>query len=289
MIAADPQKMPEPVVGRRAADTLGLSFRGAERKSVELKTPVADDEVEIINLDEVLPPGSDEDFRHDPSVDAPPRSPLTPELRKQQIQLATLKRSFEEFKVTEHLSWINISDIKRGDVLAIKTIVGCVYLQVIERIKGAGAGEALCECHYDLGDQSVPAHVASIQLPICARNHLIANPDGSKRQASRKLKMVTEAILPPHLGTLLQEQFFVEIMIHAHPQPERLRFIDLWRGIARVFYWIKAVIEKNNRIEREKKQRKEEEKRQKQEERARKKQEKLEAKESKEAQRFRSR
>ena len=256
---------------------MALKFKEAELKSIALpKTSFAEGEVETIDMDAQLPRGSDDDFQKNTSPAGPAKTALTQEQKALRLQLVKFKQSFEEFAVTKHLSRVNIAEIKRGDVVAIKTIVGSIYLRVLDRIKGerAGAGEILCECHYDLSDQFCPAHTASIQLPICANNHTITAPDGSKRQASRALKIQTETVLPPHVSQLLHERFFVEIAIHSSPQAEKLRLLDLGRWIVRMAFKLKAVIDENNRREREKKQQKEDARQQKKEEQQRKKEEK---------------
>jgi hypothetical protein len=259
----------EPIAGRRAADVVALKFKEAELKSFAmLETSFHESDVEIIDMDGALPCGSDDDFHQAVSSSAPARAMLTPEQKKQRLQLSAFKQSFETFEVTSRLSRVNIAEIKRGDVVAIKTVVGKIFLRIIDRIKGElpGTGEILCECHYDLSDQYNAAHAASIQLPICVNSHVIVNPDGSTRLASRKLKMSTDTILPPHVANLLHERFFVEMSIYANPKSEKLRLVDLGRWITRVGLKLKAIVDENNRVEREKKQRKEEDRRRKKEE-----------------------
>lgn len=275
MTAEAPNQNNEHAAGRRAADAMALKFREAELKSVTLlPASFSEGDVETIDMDGALPIGSEADFHPAASTAPRLRSADTPEQKKLRLQLATFTQSFKDFDAAEHLSWINIADLKRGDVVAIKTMAGRIYLRIVDRIRGirADAGEILCECHYDLSDQYYVAHAASIQLPICARSHAIVNPDGSQRLASRKLKMSTDAVLPPHVSNLLHERFFVELTIYANPQPEKLRLVDLARWIARIGLRLKAAFDENNRLEREKKQKKEEESRRKMEERQRKKQ-----------------
>jgi hypothetical protein len=261
MTAAPPTSQPpEPTAGRRATDEMALKFKEAELKSITLLHPsFHESEIETIDMDGILPCGSDDDFHTTTSSTGPAKSILTPEQKKMRLQLAAFKRSFEDFDATHRLSQVCIAGTKRGDVLAIKTIVGVIYLRVVDRIKGAreGAGEILCECNYDLGDQYVLTHAASVQLPICSSSHTITNPDGSTRFASRKLKMSTDAELPSHVSNLLHERFFVEISIYANPKPEKLRLIDLGRWIARIGLKLKAIFDENDRLEREKKQQKE--------------------------------
>jgi hypothetical protein len=268
MTTAPPSQNLEPTAGRRATDDMALKFKEAELKSIALLHPsFTEGEIETIDMDGVLPVGGEDDFHTAASSAEPARSVLTPEQKKLRLQLAAFKQFFSEFDVTHRLSQITIADIKRGDVIAIKTIVGIIYLRIVDRIKGerAGTGEILCECNYDLSDQGALTHAASIQLPICSSSHAITNPDGSKRLASRKLKISTDAELPPHVSNLLHERFFVEISIYANPQPEKLRLIDFGRWIAKIGLKLKAIVVENNRFEREKKRQKEEERRRKKE------------------------
>lgn len=248
----------EPASGRRATDAAHLKFEQAALKSIEPgKTAFAAAEVETINMDSVLPFGSEVDF-HRPQP-AAATAALTTEQKKTRLAMVKFKQSFDNFAVTGHLSQVNIATIKRGDAIEIKTIVGSIYLRVLDRIKfdRSGSGEILCECRYDLGDQCELIHAASIQLPICTHRHVIANADGSKRAASRTLKMTTEEALPPHVSKLLHENFFTEIAIYANPQGEKLRLLDVGRWLARIALKIKAIIDENNRHEREKQQKKE--------------------------------
>ncbi|HXE39175.1 MAG TPA: hypothetical protein VN639_11935, partial [Azonexus sp.] len=226
---------------------------------------LADGEVETIDMDGILPGGRTDDAHAHTSVSRSASPQLTAEQRKIRLQLVTFKHSLEDFEVTDALSRVGISDIKRGDVIAIETIVGPLYLLIIDRIKGVrkDTGEILCECHYDLHEQHIPKHAASIQLPICSKNFVITNPDGSTRLASRKLKMSSDVELPLHVSNLLDERFFGSLAIHASPQPDKLQPIDLARWVIRMALGFKALIDEHNRLEREKQARKEEQRQQK--------------------------
>lgn len=254
---------------RRATDTMPLKFKGAVLKASAFPEHLpADHEFEVINIDAVLPHGSHHDFKSGAASPASSRTSLTPEERAHQLQLIAFKRYFAEFAFTEGLSRIDIGDLKRGDVVVIKTIVGGIYFRIVDRIKGlrSRAGQILCECYYELGDPANITHTASIELPVCTNRHVIQGADGSKRLASRKLKMTTAAELSAKLDTLLDERFIVDIGIYSNPQPEKLRVVDgarwlarmamqMGQGIAWVFGKIKALIDENNRHEEEKKQR----------------------------------
>ena len=273
----DPQPESKAAASRRAADAMALKFRDKKLKAIEVaRHPATDGEVETINMDSLLPPGSDHDFETAEAAEAPP-APLTPEQRRHRLELMSFRKSFADFAVGEPRTRVAIDDLKRGDVLQIKTIVGSIFLRIVDRLReqGTQAGEILCECHYDLGEQCSLAHAASIALPICTREHVITGADGAQRLASRRLKMSSEAELPPQIGKLLDERFFIELLLYASPQAEKLRPIDLWRALARTllkafrllgwaFSKIKSWIEENNRVEREKKEKKAEAKRQKQ-------------------------
>lgn len=260
-----PNQIPDSNEGRRATDATALKFKESEIALARHRAALADGEVETIDMDGVLPGGHADDAHAHASASRPASPPLTAEQKKIRLQLVTFKHSLDGFEVTEPLSRVGISDIKRGDVIAIETIVGPFYLQIIDRIKGVrkDTGEILCECHYDLHEQHIPKHAASIQLPICSKNFLISNPDGSTRLASRKLKMSTDAELPSHVSSLLDERFFGSIQIHANPQPDKPRLIDLGRWIIRMALWFKGLIDEHNRLEREKEARKEEQRQQK--------------------------
>lgn len=263
-----PSDIPQ-AASRRATDSMPLKFKGALLKTSTFPENLsADHEFEIINIDAVLPHGSEHEFKSGAASTESPRTSLTPEQRAHQLQLLAFKKYFAEFAFTEGLSRIDIDDLKRGDVVVIKTIVGAVYFRIVDRIKGlrSRAGQILCECYYELGDPANITHTASIELPICTNRHVIQGADGSKRLASRKLKMTTQAELPAKLDTLLDERFFVAIGIYSNPQPEKLRAVDgarwlarmaiqMGQGIAWVLRKIKTLIDENNRREEEKKQR----------------------------------
>lgn len=257
------EKTPE----RRAADAMLLKFEHSALKAMlPAGTEISD--IETIDMDSVLPPGND-DFRIIPSTHAHPT--LNPEQNRERIRIVKFKQGFENYEINTKLSQVNILTVKRGDVVEIKTIVGSIFLRILDRIKGEhpGIGEILCECRYDLMDQWALVHAASITLPVCTKHHVIENADGSRRFASRALKMKTEEDLPENIKSLLSEKFFTEIVLYSNPAPEKFRFVDVMRWLMRVARKIKAVIEENNRMEREKKERKEEEKRRKKEERQR--------------------
>lgn len=256
-----PNQIPDSSVRRRGADAPALNFKESEIKAMARHSAtIADGEVETIDMDSILPRGNGDDARAHASPSAPASQPLTAEQKKVRLQLVTFKHSLDAFDAANPVPRVGISDIKRGDVIAIETIVGRLYLHVIDRIKGVrkDTGEILCECHYDLHEQHIPKHAASIQLPICSKDCVISNPDGSKRLASRKLKMVTDTVLPIHVRDLLDERFFGSIAIHASQQTDKPRLIDLARWFIRMALWFKALIDENNRLEREKQARKEE-------------------------------
>lgn len=266
MTSDAPNQIPDSNEGRRATDATALKFKESDIASMARhQAALADGEVETIDMDGMLPGGHADDAHAHASASRPASPPLTAEQKKIRLLLVTFKHSLEGFEATDALSRIGISDIKRGDVIAIETIVGQHYLQIVDRIKGVrkDTGEILCECHYDLHEQHIPKHAASIQLPICSKNFVITNPDGSTRLASRKLKMRTNAELPLHVSNLLDERFFGSLEIHASPQPDKLRPIDLARGIIRMVLGFKALIDEHNRLEREKQARKEEQRQQK--------------------------
>lgn len=70
-----------------------------------------------------------------------------------------------------------------------------------------------------IGDPSIPGHAARITLPVCNNEHVITGADGRLRKASRKLKLRSEAGLPPQVGKLLDERFFVELVVYASLRP----------------------------------------------------------------------
>lgn len=186
--------------------------------------------VESIDLDATLPPGHDHGEQFRPTAAAADKEQL-----KARLQVSRFKGAFDDFD-TSLLTRVGISDVRRGDVIAIQTIVGTVYFRVVDRIRGVvgDSGEILCECRYDLPDQWSLVHSASIVLPICTKDHVIVNPDGSRRNASRALKMSTDAELPEQVRSLMRESFFTGITVHATPQKERLRPIDVFRGLQRL-------------------------------------------------------
>lgn len=227
---------------RRAADAMPLHFGGAALQHAH---------VETIDMDAVLPPGEAHDLA--PHDAPPPLSALSAEQKRGQLQIVKFKQTLDDFAVSE-VSQVSIDNIKRGDVIQIKTIVGSVYIRVVDRMRGmaTGVGEILGECRYDLQDQWGLAHMATIVLPFCAKHHAIQMPDGSTRLASRSLKMQTETELPEQVTKLLRESFFTEIHLHANPAKDKLRVIDIGRWLLRVGYRIKGWIDENNRREREK-------------------------------------
>lgn len=264
MTAEAPQQTAKPAASRRATDAMPLTFQETTLQSqAALHHALTEGEVETIDMDSLLPHGSETEFHPNASIGGQIKPPLTPEQKKQRVQLATFKQIFADFPLVEGLSRVGIAEIKRGDILAIESIGGNIYLHIIDRIKGeaAGAGEVLCECHYDLGDHCPRAHLASIQLPICTSRHVISHPDGSQRLASRKLKINAQVTLAPAISNLLHERFFVNLAVYANPQAEKLRFVDVGRWIARMGLKLKAIIVENNRREREKKQQAAEERR----------------------------
>ena len=240
----------ESALRRRAEDATALRFGKAEINSlVPVHPSFAEAEIETIDMDVVLPHGGGHDFHEETPLAAVAKSPLTPEQKKQRLQLGVFKQTFEDFGVVGKVSRIGIADIKRGDIVEIRTIVGKIYLRIVDRIRGEreGIGQVLCECHYDLSDKGCVSHAASIQLPFCANSFVITHPDGSKRQACRKLKMSTATELPPHVANLLSERFFLDMTIYVNPKPERLRPVDLFRWVARAGLKMKAMAAGNKR------------------------------------------
>lgn len=216
---------------------------------------IAEEDIETIDMNSILPPGYSDDLE---ARDAGSESTAKAEENRRRLQVVKYKQTFAHFEITR-TSQLTMSIVKRGDVVEIKTIVGSVFIRILDRIKGdrADVGEILGECRYDLPEQWAMVHAASIILPVCSKNHLIANPDGSQRTASRSLKMTADIELPDHVKKLLHESFFSEIVIHVSPEREKLRLIDVGRWMKRVFSKIRAIIEENNRKEREKKAQKE--------------------------------
>ena len=265
---------PELAAQRRATDTGSLKFGAAHIKSTaQIHPAFQEGDIEVINLDLTAPGGDLDDFEPRESAPKPSTSALTREQIKARVLLSQFKQTFESFDQIDHLTQVTMNDIKRGDVIAIKTIVGTVYLNIRDRIKGrlAGTGEILCQCHYDLGDRCDLVHAASIQLPICTRTFTITMADGNKRCASRQLKIHTDVTLPPHVSEILHERFFVGISIFSNPEREKPRLVDFGRWLVRLFLRIKAAIQANNQYEREKKLKKEQERQRIKEERAQKK------------------
>lgn len=244
MTSDAPNQIPESTVRRRATDATALKFKDSDIASMTRhQAALADGEVETIDIGGVLPRGNTDDAHAHAPVTAPTSAPLTAEQRKIRLQFVSFKHSLDDFAATESLQRVGIADIKRGDVIAIETIVGRLYLHIADRIKGVrrDTGEILCECHYDLHEQHIPRHAASIQLPICSKNFVITNPDGSTRLASRKLKMSTDTVLPDHVSNLLDERFFGSLAIYATPQRDKPRLIDLARWIIRMALRLKAM------------------------------------------------
>ena len=263
---------------RRSTDAMPQKFEAAALKgAAHAHAAFADAEIETIDMDAALPPGHhpELDDHHGPQTVAPAAPAYTPGQNRARLALVKFKQSIDEFAVAD-VTLVHIGNVKRGDVIEIETIVGSLYFRVVDRIKGLskGVGELLCECRYDLQDQWEVTHPASITVPLCSKAHLIVNPDGTQRPASRALKMRTEAELPEAITKLLRESFFVSIKIHATPVPDKLRVIDALRFCMRVVHRIMRWVEENNRHEREKEERKREAKRQKEEEKQRKREEK---------------
>ncbi|HRE18495.1 MAG TPA: hypothetical protein PLW86_15740 [Rhodocyclaceae bacterium] len=255
---------------RRATDVMQPHFAGQALKGVHpAHAALAEAEVETIDMDAVLPPG----HVHHHDDRPPPVSALSAEQKKGQLQLVKFKQIFDEFEARQ-VSQVTIDTIKRGDVIQIKTIVGSVYIRVVDRLRGnaPGAGEILGECRYDLQDQWALSHGASITVPFCTKDHRIEQADGTTRYASRALKMTQEEKLPEQVSNLLRESFFTEIHIHANPEREKLRLIDVGRWMLRMGRKVKGWIDENNRREREKRALAEAKKMQKQLERQAKKQ-----------------
>ncbi len=194
-------------------------------------------------MDAALPPGHghehDDHFQPEPPSGA--AATIDKEQNRARLQFTRFKGTLEDFEISQ-VTQVNISNIKRGDVIQVKTFAGSIYIKVIDRIKGlkAGIGEILCECRYDLPNQWTLIHAASIILPMCTKDHVITNPDGSQRKASRALKIVTSTELPDQVKNLLRENFFSEIRIYATPEKERLRPIDVLRSIKHVLLKLKS-------------------------------------------------
>lgn len=261
---------------RRAADAMPLRFKQEDTAA----SPEGHDaaEVETIDLDVAPPPGG---ASHDDVGDERTVVALTPEQRLHRTQLAKFMKTFSEYAVRAPLTRIDIEDVKRGDVVSIKTIVGTVYLEIVDRLKArrGSAGQILCRCRYDLGDQCTLVHMASVELPLCSHKQLIASADGTMRPASRKLRFASQVEVPAHVLKLLDERFITELAVHSNPTRERFRPIDAWRavapvvlGVLRGIRWLALklveLVRENNRREREKKAQREAEAKRRKEARA---------------------
>lgn len=248
---SEPSTLPLPE--RRVADALPVRFDGAALKGVPAHPDLGDAHVETIDMDALLPPGEREHVHHEQASSS--HLELSPEQKRGRLQIVKFKQTLDEFALSS-VTLIGVSNIRRGDVIQIKTIVGSIYIRVIDRIRGntPEAGEILGEFLYDLQDQWGLTHAATLVLPVCSKSHVIVNPDGSRRNASRTLKMTTETVLPEQVTALLRESFFTELVIHATPVPEKLRLIDIGRWLLRMLRKVKGWIDENNRREREKKE-----------------------------------
>jgi hypothetical protein len=263
--------------GRRASDAMALRFKpealAPSPAPADEAPPEA--EMETIDLDVPLPGDAHDDLGSESGQAERAPAQLSTGQRQHRLLLAKFMKSFADYAARDELTRIDIGDLKRGDVVVIRTVVGSIYLSVLDRINArrGQAGQILCQCRYDLGDQCTLVHSASIALPICSNRHVIVGPDGGRRNASRRLRLESAATLPPQVDNLLNEHFFTSLAIYAHPNPERLRPIDVWRRIAPVFVvtgrgvrWLFGalwrVIQENNRREREKKARRDEAERQ---------------------------
>lgn len=227
---------------RRATDAIPRQFGGEALNRFGHSHPAfADAQIETIDMNAALPAGSGHDETFQPAASSGSAPTIDKEQNSARLQFARFKGTLADFEISQ-VTQVNVSNIKRGDVIQIKTFAGSIYIRVIDRIKGLTAeiGEILCECRYDLPNQWTLVHAASIILPVCTKEHVITNPDGSQRKASRALKMVTDAELPDQVKSLLRENFFSEIRIYATPQKERLRPIDMLRGIQRVVLKLKS-------------------------------------------------
>lgn len=225
---------------RRATDRVPQQFDGdALGRITQLHPAFADAQIETIDMDAALPPGHEQDESLAGSTQSAPQS-IDRELNKARLQLVKFRGSLADFEVTS-VTRVAIDDVKRGDVVEIRTIVGSLYLSIIDRIRGLApdAGEILCQCRYDLPNQWALAHGASIILPVCTKSHLITHPDGTQRMASRALKILANAELPEQVKSLMRENFFVEIRIYANPQKEKLRPIDVIRAVRRTVQKLK--------------------------------------------------
>ena len=219
---------------RRATDALPQQFTDAALgRFAGLHPAFADAHIETIDMDAALPAGHVHDEPPAASAQAAP-PPIDKEQNRARLQIAKFRGSLTDFEVSS-VTRVAINDVKRGDVIEIRTIVGNIFLSVVDRIKGLmpDTGEILCQCRYDLQNQWSLTHAASIILPVCTKSHVITNPDGSQRMASRALKITANTELPDQVKSLLRENFFTEIRIYANPQKERLRPIDIVRAVSR--------------------------------------------------------
>ena len=221
---------------RRATDAMPRQFGDDTLGRIASVHPAfADAHIETIDMDAALPPGHvhDDQFRAEIPESAP--APVDREQNKARLLIARFKGSLADLECTT-VTQVSISNIRRGDVVEIRTIVGNIYLRIIDRIRGLSdtTGEILCECRYDLPNQWSLAHAASVILPLCSKQHVITNPDGSQRNACRTMKMTANIDLPDQVKALLRENFFVELRIYASPQKERLRPVDVVRAVRRL-------------------------------------------------------
>lgn len=225
---------------RRATDAQPEQFDDdALGRVVQTFPAFAEGQVETIDMDAALPPGHGDAEELAPALRA--AAPVDKAQQQARMQLARFKGSLADFEMTP-FTRVAIDDVKRGDVVEIRTIVGSIYLLIVDRIPGLvpDSGEILCECRYDLPGQWALTHAASVLLPVCAKSHVVQRADGSARLASRNLKMKTATELPERVRSLLRENFFVEIRLHANPRKERLRPIDLFRALQRALRKLKA-------------------------------------------------
>lgn len=234
---------------RRSADSMVLRFGESALKAFMPAHATFSDEdlVETIDMDSMLPPGlGNEDF-HSASAKASTPAP-GPDQSRIRLQIVKFKQTFDNYECHK-TTIVTIDHIKRGDIVEIKSIVGSIFIRILDRIRGerAGTGEILCECRYDLPDKWTLVHTATILLPVCAKNHVILQPDGTRRFASRMVKMKTDAELPDHVRSVLHESFFTEIIVHATPEPEKARMVDVARWFIRHFLKVKTALLKPGR------------------------------------------
>jgi hypothetical protein len=227
---------------RRVTDALPQHFEGDALARLAKAHPAFDEaQIESIDMDAVLPVGHEPDDEVSPSSAPAAPAALDSEQSKARQLFARFRVALADFDMTT-VTRVDADMVKRGDVIEIRTFAGSVYLVIVDRILGiaAGAGEILCECRYDLQNQRLPVHAASVILPVCTKNHVITTADGTQRKASRALKMTAAIALPDEVTKLLRENFFNEIRLYANPQPERLRPVDVVRGIRRFALRLKA-------------------------------------------------